>query len=190
MQPSQGEEAEAKKVRRSERPPSPDAHHRIKQGQLPSPVTHKDSTVSDISKQDVATPPTSCDTTGRPTEPSQPSGPGRSTPPQSDTQPFSQFNYPPQNRTYAIENEEEEQVWGYLVPFDSRSGDVLVLRRREACPVPEDRVGPKTGTDKVAKHTYNNQEESYEKEKAEHGVTSGGYLIGRHRECGKSSYAQ
>jgi serine/threonine-protein kinase Chk2 len=188
MQQSQGEEAEAKKVRRAERAPSPDAHHHIKQGQqqLPSPVTYKHSTVSDEGKQ-VATPPTSYDTAAHASESS---GPGRHTPPQSDTQPFSQFVHPPQNRTYAVEDEEGEQVWGYLVPFDARSDDALVLRRREACPVPEDIVGPRTGNDKVGRHTYERQEEFYEKEKAEKGVTAGGYLIGRHRECGKSSQAQ
>lgn len=76
-------------------------------------------------------------------------------------------------------------MWGYLVPLDGQSGDVLVLRRREACPVPESIIGPKSGTEKVSKHEYHVQEEEYEKEKAEKGVTAGGYLIGRHRECGK-----
>lgn len=76
-------------------------------------------------------------------------------------------------------------MWGYLVPLDGQSGDVLVLRRREACPVPENIVGPKSGTEKAPKHEYQKQEEKYEKEKAEKGVTAGGYLIGRHRECGE-----
>lgn len=76
-------------------------------------------------------------------------------------------------------------MWGYLVPLDGQSGDVLVLRRREACPVPESIVGPKSGTEKVSKHEYKDQEEHYEKEKAQKGVTAGGYLIGRHRECGE-----
>jgi serine/threonine-protein kinase Chk2 len=61
----------------------------------------------------------------------------------------------------------------------------MVLRQREACPVPENRIGPKTGTEKVSKYEYKNQEEGYEREKAEKGVTAGGYLIGRHRECGE-----
>lgn len=71
------------------------------------------------------------------------------------------------------------------MPLDDQSGDVMVLRRREACPVPENMIGPKTGTEKVSKHEYEKQEEDYENEKAEKGVSAGGYLIGRHRECGE-----
>lgn len=71
------------------------------------------------------------------------------------------------------------------MPLDDQSGDVMVLRRREACPVPENMIGPKSGTEKVSTYEYKDQEESYEKEKAEKGVTAGGYLIGRHRECGE-----
>lgn len=48
-------------------------------------------------------------------------------------------------------------------------------------------IGPESGKEKVSKHEYEKQENDYEKEKAEHGITAGGYLIGRHRECGKSS---
>jgi serine/threonine-protein kinase Chk2 len=75
------------------------------------------------------------------------------------------------------------------VPLDDQSGDILVLRQRAACPVPENMVGPESGKEKVTKHEYLNQENEYEKEKAEHGITAGGYLIGRHRECGQSSPA-
>lgn len=73
------------------------------------------------------------------------------------------------------------------MPLDDQSGDVMVLRRREACPVPESMIGPKSGTEKVSTHEYEKQEEDYENEKAEKGVTAGGYLIGRHRECGELS---
>lgn len=61
----------------------------------------------------------------------------------------------------------------------------MVLYRRSACPVPSTRVANTSGREKVAKSKFKEQEESYEKEKAENGVTSGGYLIGRHPECGK-----
>jgi serine/threonine-protein kinase Chk2 len=77
-------------------------------------------------------------------------------------------------------------VWGYLVPMDSHAGDVMVLRRREACPVPTALVGKTNGKDPVCKGEYKGQEENYENEKQERGVPAGGYLIGRHRECGKS----
>lgn len=95
--------------------------------------------------------------------------------------------YPPNDRFYAVDDEEAEGVWGYLVPLDSRSGDVLVLRRRSACPVPPTKVGKTTGREKVTPKQYKQQEEGYEQEKVEDGVTSGGYLIGRHPECGTYS---
>jgi serine/threonine-protein kinase Chk2 len=154
---------------------------------LPSPITHKESTdtTDDDRKEGTVTPPPQSQVKF-----SQAKN-GLSSPPsdtkQSDTQAFtqSQFVYPPQARAYAVDDEEGEQVWGYLVPLDDQSGDVLVLRRREACPVPENMIGPKTGTEKVSKHDYVKQEDEYEQEKAEKGVTAGGYLIGRHRECGE-----
>lgn len=108
---------------------------------------------------------------------------GLSSPP-SDTQPFTQFSYPPETRAYAVDDEEAEEVWGYLVPMDDHSGDVLVLRRREACPVPANIVGKTSGKETVSRGEYKKQEEKYEREKQENGVPAGGYLIGRHRECG------
>jgi serine/threonine-protein kinase Chk2 len=112
-----------------------------------------------------------------------PKGPGGISPP-SDTQPFSQFVYPPVNRTYAVEDEQSEGVWGYLIPMDDDQAKVMVLRRREACPIPTSLVGKTNGREKVPKGEYKKQEEEYEYLKQENGVTAGGYLIGRHRECG------
>ncbi|KAI4928803.1 hypothetical protein J4E85_005424 [Alternaria conjuncta] len=170
---SQGEEAEPKRTRHSRLSPPPNG--RLKQGPLPSPVTHKESTgdASEGYKEGTQSPP--------PSKPSQARG-GLSSPP-SDTQPFSQFVYPPDSRTYAVEDEEEEEVWGYLVPMDGRDKDVLVLRRRQACPVPQGLVGQTEGTERVSKEEYKKQEDRYEREKQERGVPAGGYLIGRHREC-------
>lgn len=77
-------------------------------------------------------------------------------------------------------------MYGYLVPLDSKSGDTLVLRRRDACPVPY--PGGLTGTDgkgSLRTEDFMKQEEEYEQAKAEHGTPAGGYLIGRHPECGK-----
>lgn len=188
MQPSQGEQVEPKRVRGQRQLSPEDPLRHIKQGQLPSPITHKESTgtTDNDHKEGTVTPPPQSQA-----KPSQTKN-GLSSPPsdtkQSDTQAFtqhSQFVYPSQARSYAVDDEEGEQVWGYLVPLDADSGDVMVLRRREACPVPESVVGPKTGTEKVATHEYEKQEEHYEKEKQEKGVTAGGYLIGRHRECGE-----
>ncbi|KAH5388696.1 hypothetical protein HBI33_045350 [Parastagonospora nodorum] len=177
---SQGEQVEPKKVRHSRL--SPGAPSRLKQGQLPSPITQKDSTASEDFKEPTVTPP------NERTQPSQnfrsPKGPGPGgISPPSDTQAFSQFVYPPVNRTYAVEDEQGEGVWGYLIPMDDDASKVMVLRRREACPVPTTIVGRTTGREKVPKGEYKAQEEEYEKEKRENGVTAGGYLIGRHREC-------
>lgn len=175
---SQGEEAEAKRTRHSRLSPVPGS--RIKQGQLPSPITNKETTSEGPAyKERTATPPPN-------TRPSQavrsPHGPvGLSSPP-SDTQPFSQFTYPTQNRTYAVDDEEGEEVWGYLVPMDGFEGDVMVLRRREGCPVPQSIVG-KVKSGKQPKDEYKTQEDKYEEQKAEKGIPAGGYLIGRHREC-------
>lgn len=186
MQPSQGDQVEAKRIRGQRQLSPGDPHPHIKQGQLPSPITHKESTgTDDERKEGTVTPPPQSQA-----KYSQARN-GLSSPPsdkQSDTQAFtqhSQFVYPPQARSYAVDDEEGEQVWGYLVPLDDQAGDVMVLRQRAACPVPENIIGPKSGTEKASKHEYQKQEEKYEKEKAENGVTAGGYLIGRHRECGK-----
>jgi serine/threonine-protein kinase Chk2 len=115
-----------------------------------------------------------------------PRAPGGLSSPPNDTQPFSQL-YPPHARAYAVDDEEGEGVWGYLVPFDQKSGDKLVLRRRSACPVPGSMVGKTSGRERVSPKEYTGQEETYENEKAEWGVNAGGYLVGRHPECGKKT---
>jgi serine/threonine-protein kinase Chk2 len=160
-------------------------------GALPSPVTKgsmgapeapgahiPSSPVNGRMKQDQtdtrATPVTS-----PPPSSLKPSG-GLSSPP-SDTQPFSQFLAPPPI-SYEVEDEEAEGVWGYLVPIDGRS-DALVLRKRAACPISAKGLGKPHGQKKVPKETYLEDENEYEGKKAEAGVPSGGYLIGRHPEC-------
>ena len=148
---------------------------------MPSPVTNKESTgdASEAYKEGTQSPPP-----GRHSQAvKSPHGPGGLSSPPSDTLPFSQVRLP-ENRLYAVDDEEGEEVWGYLVPMDSRGGDVMVLRRREACPVPTALVGKTNGKDTVSKGEYKGQEENYENEKQERGVPAGGYLIGRHRECG------
>lgn len=180
IQQSQGEVVEPKRTRHSRLSPPP-AQSKIKHGQLPSPITHKESSASDGYKEGTASPPN-----GRPSQAVRSPKGGLSSPPSETqaTQAFSQFAYPPNNRTYAVEDEEGEEVWGYLVPMDDQSDKVMVLRRREACPVPTKLTGqPKR---KPSKGEYKGQEENYENEKSENGVPAGGYLIGRHRECGKS----
>ena len=70
-----------------------------------------------------------------------------------------------------IENEAEEGVWGYLIPLDQKYGKSLVLRKRKVCPDETEQDGKEEQTPRT-------------KAKA---AAAGGYLIGRHPECGKSS---
>lgn len=131
------------------------------------------------------TPPAESQPHRQPTPDSSPRALGLHSPP-SDTQPFSQY-LPPPPISYEVEDEEAEGVWGYLIPVDGNLDDskALVLRRRAACPVPQAKVGKTTGKNRVAKDEYKDQENEYEEDKAEKGVPAGGYLIGRHPECGR-----
>ncbi|CAD6447890.1 605b355b-7eb9-4601-908d-2328416a551f [Sclerotinia trifoliorum] len=180
------EESESyKKPRRSERLSQP-GHTPISNKQhLPSPVTHLESSSSINSlREGTATPPE-----GRPSqirhrtpEPTENLGPKAQifSPPiaksQAKTQEFTQTQELSQ---LSAEDEEEEGVWGYLMPLNHKYGNLLVLRRRNACPLPDknsDFGNP--GKDK----DLNKEEDAYEATKFK-GIASGGYLIGRHPEC-------
>lgn len=119
---------------------------------------------------------------------SSPPNPGLSSPP-GDTQAVSQFACPAVVLPYEVEDEEAEGVWGYLVPIDSVFGETLVLRKRVSCPAPfpDEHFGK--GTKKRGKGAggtnYAKEEVDYEANKRALGFPSGGYLIGRHPECGK-----
>jgi serine/threonine-protein kinase Chk2 len=189
-----------KKPRRSERLSS----QRVDDGyktpistrqQLPSPVTHDTSDDADLRtiKEATATPPE-----GRPSQVTHRDDnysqayAAFSSPPQ-DTQAFSQhvdLNAPLSDE---VEDEVKEGVWGYLFPMDSRHGGrCVVLKKRTSC----------NGADTVAQalplaarkggrrgpKALIQQEESFEQQKA-NGMPSGGYLIGRHPECGRYSPA-
>jgi serine/threonine-protein kinase CHEK2 len=171
-QGSTGEEStEVKKPRRSQRIGNIKGNVQ----NLPSPVTRIESTatedIDDSPRIGTRTPPSQI-------EPSQQHSP------EWETQPLSQFVYPPEGSSYEVDDEEGEGVWGYLVSTDPRFGDNLVLRRRSACPAPEMKPYHSDGTEKVSKSTYEREEVRYEKDK-EDGTASGGYLIGRHPECGE-----
>lgn len=109
--------------------------------------------------------------------------------PPSDTQAFSQFIIPPKSLSWEVEDEEAEGVWGYLVPVDAVFGDTLVLRSRSACPAPYPNGDFGKGTKKRGKGrantpSYVKEELEYEHDKKKLGFPAGGYLIGRHPECG------
>ncbi|OQE20331.1 hypothetical protein PENSTE_c013G00862 [Penicillium steckii] len=83
---------------------------------------------------------------------------------QGDTQPLSQFTHPPKEYGSGMEEENPEDVWGYLLPLDDKVDSVICLKTRET---PET---SKTIKGKEKSDTENRQ--------------PGGYLVGRHPECG------
>jgi serine/threonine-protein kinase Chk2 len=109
LQQSLGEAAvESKKPRRSQRilSQSQDFDAEIKQAQLPSPLTHKDTTATEEFEDGTITPPSQRPSQfAHPANVRSPLALGLSSPP-SDTQPFSQFVYPPQALSYEVQDEE------------------------------------------------------------------------------------
>ena len=127
---------------------------------LPSPATHNNSTTTELHKEATATPPE-----GRPSQLPHPtpadSGALSSDP--CDTQVLSQL--PTKAFASEIEDEAAEGVWGYLMPLDGNSSKPLVLKKKKR----DGYFSPALTTPRSG---------------AQEGK-SGGYLIGRHHECGK-----
>jgi serine/threonine-protein kinase CHEK2 len=190
LQASTSEEQDIKKPRRSQRissqphaqaPTTPIANKTY----LPSPLTNQDSIATETYKDGTVTPPE-----GRPsqirhhTPASSPQLNSLSSPP-GDTQPFSQFVFPPRDLDDGDE-EPDENTWGYLHPLDERFGKKLIMKKRPSCPAPAapleisklDTRPQERATGNLAK-----DEEKYEKTKRQVGHPSGGYLVGRHPEC-------
>lgn len=152
--------------------------------QLPSPVTgHDADSLSDDNNRVSESPPPS-KAMSRTPEASSPPMPSQLHSPPSDTQPFSQF-IAPAPYSYEVEDEEAEGVWGYLIPMDNKTGDnsTLVLKKRAACPLPKGRIKATDGRQRVNKKEYVKQEKEFEKTKTKE-VPAGGFLLGRHPECG------
>lgn len=186
----------SKRPRRSERLQVVDEHGNKKtpidtKQQLPSPVTHLSVEESSTRfKEGTATPPE-----GRPSQvlprgeeaysQLQNFSQGFSSPPQ-DTQAFSQVAVD-LNEPYSkdVKDETKEGVWGYLFPLNTAyGGKCVVMKQRAACPLPDtvEDIVPKK---KKGKKTLVEEEQDFDKKKVS-GVPSGGYLIGRHPECGRS----
>ncbi|KAJ5664755.1 DNA damage response protein kinase DUN1 [Penicillium macrosclerotiorum] len=136
---------------------------------LPTPLTHGNSTATDIRNEVTATPPDS-PRQGRQHTPSNPQFSQAYSSPPGDTQALSQFVYPPRAYTDEVDDEVEEGVWGYLVPLDDNVKGALVLKHRDGCSSRDesskDQLGKKSQVRKLA-----------------NGRAPGGYLIGRHPEC-------
>lgn len=193
---SAGEDTESKKPRRSARisgnndGEDTESLPATKRSHLPSPMTRKESTSTSTAedaqmsnKARTVSPSNDRSDQARHTPASSPAQRnGGLTSPPDDTQPYSQF-LPPPRIAYEVADEEGEGVWGYLVPVDGVT-EPLVLRKRAACPVPATKVGKTDGKQRTSKKEYQKQEDEYEVDKATKGVPAGGYLIGRHPECG------
>ncbi|ERF71301.1 hypothetical protein EPUS_03455 [Endocarpon pusillum Z07020] len=184
------DEQDVKKPRRSTRissqshPKSPSTPV-INKGYLPSPLTNQASTATETYKDGTVTPPE-----GRPsqirhhTPASSPRLNALSSPP-GDTQPLSQFVFPPRDLGDSDE-EPDESTWGYLHPLDERWGKKLIMKKRPACPAPAAPLEKARLKHKKQDRPTGNlakDEERYEKTKREVGFPAGGYLIGRHPEC-------
>jgi serine/threonine-protein kinase Chk2 len=94
----------------------------------------------------------------------------------SQTQPFSQVIYPPPTISYEVDDEETDDVWGYLVPVDEASDKygILVLKERGSC--------DKDDASAVGDSMDSNRNVGGAKKGSVH---SRGYLVGRHPECGE-----
>lgn len=184
------QDSDPKKPRRSERlSQKPDGgadklKTPITKNQLPSPVTHLTDN-DDNYKESTAEPPEGrpSQVTHRTPEETFSQAQRFSSPPQ-DTQAFpTQHVDPNAPLSDEVEDEVKEGVWGYLFPLDTiNGGRPVVLRRRSLCPHKKD-VASSIGTKEKIKGALQ-QEEEYEASKTK-GAPSGGYLIGRHPECGK-----
>jgi serine/threonine-protein kinase Chk2 len=138
---------------------------------LPTPLTHGYSTATDIRNEVTATPPESPSRTRPPSSPNPDFSQALSSPP-GDTQALSQFVYPPRAFADEVEDEDAEGVWGYLIPLDDKVSGSFVLKRRDGCELRDEAAKEKSG-------------KKYQVGKQGNGRAPGGYLIGRHTECGR-----
>lgn len=100
--------------------------------------------------------------------------------PPGDTQALSQFVYPPRAFADEVENEAAEGVWGYLIPLDDKVRDALVLRKRHSCDARKN-GDSKAQPSKESQHSQDKSPISRQRPNR----SPGGYLVGRHPECGR-----
>lgn len=165
--------SDLKKPRRSQRISS---QHQpletpIDRDYLPTPVTHGHSTATDIRNEVTATPPESPSRARQQSPTTAGFSQGLSSPP-GDTQALSQFVYPPRAYADEVEDEGAEGVWGYLIPLDDTVSGAFVLKKRDGCAGRDESTQDKSGKKAQARKQGNSR-------------APGGYLIGRHPECGQ-----
>ena len=147
-------------------------------------MTHQESTATETYKEPTASPPG-----GRPSQIRQQTPQASPTlallsSPPADTQPFSQFIYPPRDLGDDVEDEVAEGTWGYLFPVNPEHGQKLVLKKRTFCPAPVRPLQIGIATVRtITNQSFVKDEEDYEREKLKQGFAASGYLIGRHPEC-------
>jgi serine/threonine-protein kinase Chk2 len=186
------DETETKKPRRTERlEGDADKTPVVNKQHLPSPLTHHTDDYSEVNKDSAVTSPEKKENESTPKKSEDNSQSQALSSPPQDTQPLSQFADRHPAISDDIEDEIREGVWGYLVPLDPKYGDKpIVLKKRSACPLPHTvsdvakKENENNTNDKNGKSAAMKDEETFEKKK-EKGAPSGGYLIGRHPECGK-----
>jgi serine/threonine-protein kinase CHEK2 len=179
------EESETgKRRRRSERlsRKAQDSGTPLKPTALPSPYTH----TSSLSKDGTVTPPSSSANKNK-HQLLSPASPEQSLSQfygDSQTQPFSQVIYPPPTISYEVDDEETDDVWGYMVPVDSASDKygILVLKERQTCAKDDPNLVGDSSVSKSKKQQENDKGNSGSKKESVH---SRGYLVGRHPECGE-----
>lgn len=142
----------------------------VDHGYLPTPLTHGRSTAPDIQNEVTATPPRSPNHARGQSPIHAELSQGRSSPP-GDTQALSQFVYPPRAFADEVEDEDAEGVWGYLMPLDDKVDGAFVLKKRDGCAGRDDTTDEKSGKRTPVRKQGN-------------GRAPGGYLVGRHPECG------
>jgi len=154
--------------------PQPKRQHKQpqQQQQQPTPVTVAEDSI-ELRKEETATPPG-----GRPSQVSHRDAEERysqtnaySSPPLQDTQAVSTQQIEAQLAlSEEVEDEVKEGVWGYLFPLDTRyGGRCLVMKKTRNCASPSEQKDHRKGKSPMPKDSKR---------------SSGGYLIGRHPECG------
>ncbi|QSS62369.1 hypothetical protein I7I51_04547 [Histoplasma capsulatum] len=176
--PSAGNQAlqEAKKPRRSERISSQSQFQstNFNNVYLPSPLTHEESTATELQNETTVAPFEGRRSQFRHHTPvaelpfSSPPG---------DTQALSQFVYPPRALADEVDDEAAEGIWGYLIPLDDKFGDPLVLKKRDPCSLPAGRQANRRNGPSRSKRGKTQLETPASQDH------TGGYLIGRHSEC-------
>ncbi|KAJ5114570.1 hypothetical protein NUU61_000329 [Penicillium alfredii] len=171
MPSADADSQDLKKPRRSQRilDQIPPQETPVEHDYLPTPLTHRHSTTTDIRHEVTATPPES-PSQARPQTPSRSVAPQVFSSPPGDTQALSQFVYPPRAFADEVEDEGAEGVWGYLIPLDEKVSGPLVLRKRDSCDIRDGAAKSKTDKKLQARKQGNGQ-------------SPGGYLVGRHPEC-------